>query len=179
MFRYGHHAFSKDKPLTLGRCVSLTLLMKISMNKFWCHTVHTNTTLRAMHTNIWYFGSIWNVIHWKIMHGKRGSCLLHKVILRDARKKSTMQLALVSIHCCLLRNQQLRPCYKYTYILNTPTHFRDSMIARFMGPTLGPPGSCRPHVDPMLAPWILLYGLLLETGILPKCRDVYEFFIYT
>ena len=31
-------------------------------------------------------------------------------------------------------------------------------IARFMGPTWGPPGSCRPQVGPMLDPWTLLSG---------------------
>ena len=31
-------------------------------------------------------------------------------------------------------------------------------IAMFMGPTLGPPGSWRPQVGPMLALWILLSG---------------------
>ena len=29
-------------------------------------------------------------------------------------------------------------------------------IARFMGPTRGPPGSCRPQMGPMLVPWNLL-----------------------
>ena len=33
-----------------------------------------------------------------------------------------------------------------------------SQIARFMGPTRGPPGSCRPQVGPMLAPRTLLSG---------------------
>ena len=33
-------------------------------------------------------------------------------------------------------------------------------IARFMGPTWGPPGSCRPQMGPMLAPWTLLSGLV-------------------
>ena len=28
-----------------------------------------------------------------------------------------------------------------------------SQIAKFMGPTWGPPGSCRPRMGPMLAPW--------------------------
>ena len=28
-----------------------------------------------------------------------------------------------------------------------------------MGPTRGPPGSCRPHMCPMLAPWTLLSGI--------------------
>ena len=36
-----------------------------------------------------------------------------------------------------------------------------SQIARFMGPTWDPPGSCRPQMGPMLAPWTLLSGLIL------------------
>ena len=35
-----------------------------------------------------------------------------------------------------------------------------SQIARIMGSTWGPPGSCRPQVGPMLAPWTLLSGIL-------------------
>ena len=31
--------------------------------------------------------------------------------------------------------------------------------SKFMGPTWGPPGSCRPQVGPMLVPWTLLSGL--------------------
>ena len=41
-----------------------------------------------------------------------------------------------------------------------------SQIARFMGPTWGPPGSCRPQVGPMLAPWTLLSGIILMTSML-------------
>ena len=32
------------------------------------------------------------------------------------------------------------------------------LIARFMGPTWDPPGSCRPQVGPMWAPWTLFSG---------------------
>ena len=42
-----------------------------------------------------------------------------------------------------------------------------SLIARFMWPTWGPPGSCRPQVAPMLAPWILLSGLVWQHPISP------------
>ena len=35
-----------------------------------------------------------------------------------------------------------------------------SQITRFMGPTWGPPESCRSKMGPMLAPWILLSGLI-------------------
>ena len=31
-----------------------------------------------------------------------------------------------------------------------------TQIARFMGPTWGPPGSCRTQMGPMIAPWTLL-----------------------
>ena len=34
-----------------------------------------------------------------------------------------------------------------------------SQIAKFMGPTWGPPGSCRPQMGLMLAPWTLLCGI--------------------
>ena len=36
-----------------------------------------------------------------------------------------------------------------------------SQMARFMGPTWGPPGSCRPEMGPMFAPWTLLSGLFV------------------
>ena len=41
-----------------------------------------------------------------------------------------------------------------------------SQIARFMGPTWGPPRSCRPQMGPiaMLAPWTLLSGLQHPMG---------------
>ena len=38
-----------------------------------------------------------------------------------------------------------------------------SQIANFMGPTWGPPGSCRPQMGPMLAPWLLLSGIYVCT----------------
>ena len=33
-----------------------------------------------------------------------------------------------------------------------------TQIAKLMGPTWGPPGSCRPQMGPMLVPWTLLSG---------------------
>ena len=34
-----------------------------------------------------------------------------------------------------------------------------------MGPTWGPPGSCRPQMGPMLAPWTLLSGQLIHQPV--------------
>ena len=36
---------------------------------------------------------------------------------------------------------------------------KPSQIAKFMGPTWGPTGCCRPQMGPMLAPWTLLSGM--------------------
>ena len=33
-------------------------------------------------------------------------------------------------------------------------------MARLMGPTWGPPGTCRPQMGPMLDPWTLLSGMV-------------------
>ena len=35
-----------------------------------------------------------------------------------------------------------------------------TLIAKFMRPTWGPPGSCRPQMCPMLTPWTLLSGYI-------------------
>ena len=44
-----------------------------------------------------------------------------------------------------------------------------SQIAKFMGPTWGPPGSCRPQMGPMLATWTLLSGVLMNKAKLKPC----------
>ena len=46
-------------------------------------------------------------------------------------------------------------------ISTVDSHWQEAyQITRFMGPTWGTPGSCRPQMGPMMAPWILLSGLL-------------------
>ena len=51
----------------------------------------------------------------------------------------------------VILNWASEACYKFVS--------RGSQIAKFMGPTWGPPGSCRPQMGPMLAPWTLLSGM--------------------
>ena len=42
-----------------------------------------------------------------------------------------------------------------------------TQIAKFIGPKWGPPGSCRPQMGPMLAPWTLLSGYYQTTSVHP------------
>ena len=58
-----------------------------------------------------------------------------------------------------------------------------SQITKFMGPTWGPPGSCRPQIGPMLAPWTLLSGMLMLDIVLRKdnsydviCQSIEEMY---
>ena len=47
------------------------------------------------------------------------------------------------------------------------TSWRVPQIERFLGPTWGPPGSCRPQMGPKLAPLILLSG---SSSVPFQCR---------
>ena len=44
-----------------------------------------------------------------------------------------------------------------------------TQTAKFMGPTWGPSGSCRPQMGPMLAPWTLLSGYLVLFRVILTC----------
>ena len=48
---------------------------------------------------------------------------------------------------------------------------KTTQIAKFMGPTWGPPGSCRPQMGPMLAPWTLLSGLIDSCNFVYTCHQ--------
>ena len=52
----------------------------------------------------------------------------------------------------------MRKSYFREPLTNT-TLYLQSQIAKFMVPTWGPPGSCRPKMGPMLASWTLLSGV--------------------
>ena len=45
-----------------------------------------------------------------------------------------------------------------------------SLIKKYMGPTWGPPGSCRPQMGPMLSPWTLLFGMETLSTLLSLCE---------
>ena len=48
-----------------------------------------------------------------------------------------------------------------------------------MGPTWGPPGSCRPQMGPMLAPWTLLSGMFCSEHTKPMIKIIAYFTITT
>ena len=78
-----------------------------------------------------------------------------KKMLRVSDTSVTMYLLITYLKLELqLRGQRMKI---RTYNIVSSIH---SQRAKFMGPIWGPPGSCRPQMGPMLAPWTLLSGFL-------------------
>ena len=81
----------------------------------------------------------------------------------------------------LLRWRQTICNHQADSIVTVPPH-KPTQIAKIMGPTWGPPGSCRPQMGPMLGTWILLSGKLctlhtycitvVKKASLEWCREV-------
>ena len=73
------------------------------------------------------------------------------------------------------KDSQMLPCLwewmAATFILSDA-----SLMARFMGPTWGPPGDDRTQVGPMLAPWTLPSGMLLLMCLLHWIAFEVEFY---
>ena len=70
-----------------------------------------------------------------------------------------------------LRNnaQREKPCADNLIHILNKRHKETPQIAKFMEITWGPPGSCRPQMGPMLAPWTLLSGVFfIETPTWPR-----------
>ena len=72
-------------------------------------------------------------------------------------------LFICSSHCLVVLDRSAWHLPRGRWILTYPGRYllpslsvNHTQIAKFMGPTWGPPGSCRPQMGPMLAPWILL-----------------------
>ena len=53
-----------------------------------------------------------------------------------------------------------------------------AQIAKFKGPTWGPPGSCRPQMGPMLAPWTLLSACWLLSVTCRHSKDWVQVRLY-
>ena len=62
--------------------------------------------------------------------------------------------------CCITFQPAFQLCKRYHFdiCLKMSILVIRTQIAKFMGPTWGPPGYCRPQMGPILAPWTLLSG---------------------
>ena len=79
-------------------------------------------------------------------------CEMAAILSRERWVKSTCFFWLSII--CMICVDQMDDIPSHGWDLQ-----KSSLIARFMGPTWGPPGANRTQVGPMMAPWSLLSGL--------------------
>ena len=72
---------------------------------------------------------------------------------KPVTSKSPVTLTCAIMWCCVKDYDIMRPYTPGNSLI-------EKSCARFMGPTWGPSGAGRTQVDPMLAPWFLLSGIL-------------------
>ena len=105
-----------------------------------------------------------------VSNDRRLVCLLNRMFRRISKKIS--KAFVLGIHRWPHKGPVAREIFSFddrhhgptgtrqsTYTVPTTKLDMSSHIAKFMGSTWGPPGSCRPQMGPMLAPWTLLSGL--------------------
>ena len=66
----------------------------------------------------------------------------------------------------------LQSCANWQGIFTPGIYCHVPQIAKFMGPTRGPIGSCRPQMDPMLASWTLLSGTIVFDSLYPSMLHI-------
>ena len=74
------------------------------------------------------------------------------------RLENVAHLVSVPMCCLLLTDVTFADPFRYPTRCLTVISIKSPQITKFMGPTWGPPGSCRSQMGPMLAPWTLLSG---------------------
>ena len=85
--------------------------------------------------------------------------------MRANRIATPLQAHLIYKLASFLRFQQ-------RILLSLRTNNWTTQIAKFMGPTWDPPGSCRPQMGPMLAPRTLLSGYCYNGIIAHRSRQL-------
>ena len=108
---------------------------------------------------------------WTYLHGAAGSETISDIKFTDEETcLSTMYLLPVSLPWKTVWDVHFLWLIIYLWINTTSCKdmsirvAQTSKIARFMGPTWGPPGSCRPQMGPTLAPWTLVSGMLHQNS---------------
>ena len=118
-------------PYPLPGCLSQWA--EVSTNTARLHSAGDHWQAALMHDSLFMHSVSWSAVQW--------THYIDNTLVMICLKLLTIELFI----------QQLAPAHPKEIIELT-------QITKFMGPTWGPPGSCRPQMGPMLAPWTLLSG---------------------
>ena len=89
---------------------------------------------------------ILSIHNWFLHHGCTYVCIIHMNIFKNDYLAGML---------LQVKSQSAISSVWVGYLWRLSSQ-RPTRIAKFMGPTWGPPRSCRPQMGPMLAPWNLL-----------------------
>ena len=118
------------------------------------------------HLSQYWYASIVKIL----IHSRKMTCINTKAIFMGMYIDKGLEILLVicwSFICCYLSwmiywllqwNDNDHDDIRTWKCIPSGIHQLSAQIAKFMGPKWGPPGSWRPHVGPMMAPWTLLSG---------------------
>ena len=137
----------------------------------------------CMGENSWYFNfrgiSLfqWSPLHHVSKRGLRALSYYSDLMLSQSFQPMVAQLS-KNAALPLAKILVTASCHNSKPGLNWP---HSCMVVRpiipdskFMGPTWGPPGSCRPQMCPMLAPWTMLSGMALAAKPGPNFHILYN-----
>ena len=88
----------------------------------------------------------------------------HIMKLSSMNRDTAYKFASLAIWMYIVRaaNEHIQPGQRQV-IYGSIVYIITAQIAKFMGQTWGPPGSCRPQTGPMSAPWTLLSGPVADS----------------
>ena len=89
-------------------------------------------------------------------------------VLQDFSRVVYLITAVNAILVYIRNSQAMGNAQQINILVQFP--ISNTLIARFMGPTLGPPGADRTHVGSMLALWIMLSGCRSPVQKAQLCR---------
>ena len=150
--------FSVDQNVL--KCFHFTLFVKVrsmalkSVKIFWARLVPCSKILPDKLISWSYSRSIYCVV--RVPRAQVNGTIhvkLHYVYMHAALTWQRIRISIKN-SCRQLTSYCSRQCWLRCITPNDVA----TQIAKFMASTWAPPGSCRPQMGPMLAPWTLLSG---------------------
>ena len=127
---------------------------------------HVNSLSFSTHWYLWMSPYILNIKASEIDMGWIMKQHWYTQLLRlwPLSKRCTCTLIRVSSRlrnlgfCTMCKTVFCRKLLRFRFTRASIVRWLTTQIAKYMGPTWGPPRYCRPQMDPMLAPWTVLSG---------------------
>ena len=143
-----------------NNCISKYIMKWRMLRQYQIYIYNTAVNMMVMWHALWWLGSLTRSCIHMFGHSLGKSAGKWRRVLpvvKNVTKTFTKnhEWWLITLYYVLEPKIDISIQILYFYV---DSNYILTLIAKFMGPTSGPPGSCRPQMGPMLAPWTLLLG---------------------